>query len=57
MSDNMQGWELLLRIVRTNIKKKEDILFLLIHFSLLKSDFKCAGKTENWVNICYFKFS
>lgn len=50
MADNMQGWELLLRIVKPDIKKKEDVLAVLIHFTLLKHDFKCAGKSEKWVH-------
>lgn len=53
MTDNMLGWELLFRASKPDIKKKEDVLLILIHYSLLKSDFKCYGKSENWVSNFY----
>ncbi len=49
MADNLYGWELLWSLVKNDVKKKEDVILLLIHHSLLKSDFKCAGLSENWV--------
>lgn len=47
---DMLGWELLFRACKADIKKKEDVLLALIHYSLLKSEFKCFGKSENWVS-------
>lgn len=53
MGNEMLGWELLLQTVKPEISKKEDILLLLVHYSLLKLGFKCAGSGENWVCILF----
>ena len=50
MANTVIGFELLLHSVKQDIKKKEDILLLLVHHSLLKAGFKCTGNGETWVS-------
>ncbi|XP_065206639.1 proteasome inhibitor PI31 subunit-like [Planococcus citri] len=48
MADQFFGWELLFNNVKSDIKKKEDVLMLLIHYSLIKNGFKCVGVNDDW---------
>nr|ABM55622.1 hypothetical protein [Maconellicoccus hirsutus] len=48
MGDKFFGWELLVNNVKNDINKKEDVLTLLVHFSLIKAGFKCVGINDDW---------
>uniref|UniRef100_A0A1B6LA54 Proteasome inhibitor PI31 subunit n=1 Tax=Graphocephala atropunctata TaxID=36148 RepID=A0A1B6LA54_9HEMI len=42
-SEYVIGWELMFHSVQQDIKTKEDILIILIHWVLIKSRFRCIG--------------
>ncbi|PSN43741.1 Proteasome inhibitor PI31 subunit [Blattella germanica] len=43
MASNMYGWELTYKLAEKDIKKKEDVLVTLVHWYLIKHEFKCVG--------------
>lgn len=42
-SEFVIGWELMFHSVQKDIKTKEDVLIVLIHWALIKSRFRCIG--------------
>ena len=50
MADQFFGWELLFNNVKYDVNRKEAVLMLLIHYSLIKNGFKCVGVNDDWVN-------
>ena len=47
MATVMFGWELIYKLAENDIKKKEDVLLLLIHWKLIRNGFLCLGVGDN----------
>lgn len=54
MASNLIGWELLYHSVENVIEKKEDILVTLIHWVLIKNEYKCIGLGTDTVSNRWF---
>lgn len=52
-SNNSFGWELLYNAVKNELNDKKNLGVVLIHFALLKSNFRCIG-TGDKVFLFYY---
>lgn len=41
------GWDLMYKVTEKDLKKKEDVITLFIHYLLIKAGYKCIGIGED----------
>lgn len=52
MSDTV-GWGLIYQLTEEDLKKKEDVLTLLIHFLMIKAGYECIGLGDDVSNFLF----